>query len=455
MQNAAIAAISTAQAPGGIGVIRLSGEGAPQIADRVFVSRMGTLEQAPGYTALYGKIVDENGEKLDEAVALRFCAPHSFTGEDVVEFSCHGGLVILQRVLAAVLAAGARPAGPGEFTRRAFCNGKMDLTEAEAVMQMISARGTQAARAALSGHDGALSRRIGGIRQRLLEVASHLAAWADYPDDDIPQVTDDFLRENLCAVQQELQQLLLTFDAGRVLREGVDTVIVGRPNAGKSTLMNRLTGTQRSIVTEIAGTTRDVVEETVQLGQVLLRLSDTAGIRDTDDPVEKIGVQRAREKFSQAELILMVFDASQELNDEDRQLMAMSEGKPHVAVVNKTDLCEKIDKKYIKSKNQHIVYISAQSGEGMQQLEQEILRVLHAAELNPGEGILYTERQRQDASHCLSAVEEAQGALQSGMTLDAVTVSVEAAVDALLELTGERATTAVVDEVFAHFCVGK
>ena len=247
----------------------------------------------------------------------------------------------------------------------------------------------------------------------------------------------------------------MTFDAGRVLREGVDTVIVGRPNAGKSTLMNRLTGTQRSIVTEIAGTTRDVVEETVQLGQVLLRLSDTAGIRDTDDPVEKIGVQRAREKFSQAELILMVFDASQELNDEDRQLMAMSEGKPHVAVVNKTDLCEKIDKKYIESKNQHIVYISAQSGEGMQQLEQEILRVLHAAELNPGEGILYTERQRQDASHCLSAVEEAQGALQSGMTLDAVTVSVEAAVDALLELTGERATTAVVDEVFAHFCVGK
>ena len=450
-----IAAIATAQAPGGIGVIRISGPQAADIASRVFHSRRGDIRDIPGYTALFGWVEDQNGDKADEAIALRFRAPHSFTGEDVVELSCHGGLVILQQVLAAVLAAGAAPAGPGEFTRRAYCNGKMDLAEAEAVMQMISARGTQAARAALSGHDGALSRKIGALRQELLLIASHLAAWADYPDDDVPQITEGFLEEHLTTVENDLRRLLSTFDAGRVLREGVDTVIVGRPNAGKSTLMNRLTGTERSIVTEVAGTTRDVVEETVQLGQVLLRLSDTAGIRETDDPVEKIGVQRAREKFASAELIFLVFDASQELNDEDRQLLTMSEGLPSIAILNKTDLEEKIDKEYIGSKNKRIVYISARSGDGMQELEQAILETLHASELNPGEGILYTERQRQDVSRCLQAVEEAKGALQAGMTLDAVTVSVEAAVDALLELTGEKATIAVVDEVFSHFCVGK
>lgn len=459
-QNAsAIAAISTAQAPGGIGVIRISGPGARLIAGRVFLSARGQkIEEISGYTALYGWVCrfgSEPEERIDEAVATVFLAPHSYTGEDVVELSCHGGLYLLRRVLDSVLAAGASPAGPGEFTRRAFLNGKMDLTQAESVMQLIGAQGSQALRTARAGREGALYCRIQGSREQLLNLAAHLSAWADYPEDDIPQLDEGSLKKSLQDVQDDLTRLLEQFDAGRVLREGVDTVIVGRPNVGKSTLMNLLAGCERSIVTEYAGTTRDIVEETVLLGGVPLRLADTAGLRETDDPVESIGVDRAKDRLNTAQLVLAVFDSSSSLTEEDQQLIDRLAGTPAVAVINKNDLNSKIDIQYIIDKFQQYVYISAKSGDGLIELQEAVEQLLHTADLNPSEGILFTERQRDTARRAKERLQEAMEALSSGMTLDAVTVSVEGAVSALLELTGERATNEIVDTVFAHFCVGK
>lgn len=455
----AIAAISTAQAPGGIGVIRISGPGARQIAGRVFVSARGQkIEEIPGYTALYGWVCrfgSQPEERIDEAVATVFVAPHSYTGEDVVELSCHGGLYLLRRVLDSVLAAGASPAGPGEFTRRAFLNGKMDLTQAESVMQLIGAQGGQALRTARAGREGTLYRRIQGSREQLLTIAAHLSAWADYPEEDIPQLDESSLKDSLQSVQDDLIRLLDQFDAGRVLREGVDTVIVGRPNVGKSTLMNLLAGCERSIVTEYAGTTRDIVEETVLLGGVPLRLADTAGLRETDDPVESIGVDRAKDRLNTAQLVLAVFDSSSPLTEEDQELISRLSGTPAVAVINKSDLKQEIDIKYINDKFQQYVYISARSGDGLAELQQAVEQLLHTADLNPSEGILFTERQRDTARRARECLEEAMDALTGGMTLDAVTVSVESAVSALLELTGERATNEIVDTVFAHFCVGK
>ncbi len=450
-----IAAISTPQAPGGIGIVRISGPQAREIANKVFLAKRGkTLEQTKGYTALYGKVHDGQ-EDIDEAIALNYVAPASFTGEDVVELSCHGGLYIMRRVLKAVFAAGAVPAAPGEFTRRAFLNGKIGLTEAESVMQLISAQGEQAAKVALAGHDGALEKKIIKIRELLIGTAAHLSAWADYPEDDIPQVNTQALEDTLITAKGEIQRLLSQFDAGRAIREGINTVIAGRPNVGKSTLMNLLSGCERSIVTEYAGTTRDVVEDTVILGGVPLHLSDTAGIHLTDDPIEKIGVDRARGRVREAQLVLAVFDSSKKLNDEDRELISVIEGSPSVAVINKSDLPTKIDISYISNNFKHIVYISAISGDGLLELKDAVANLLQTAQINPAEGILFTERQRDAARQAGECISEALMAVESGVTLDAVTVSVEGAISALLELTGERATEAVVDSVFSHFCVGK
>lgn len=454
-EGSTIAAISTAQAPGGIGIVRISGPEARQIANRVFYSKSGKkLEELKGYHALFGKVFDQNGE-IDEAVALNFRAPSSFTGEDVVELSCHGGLVILRRLLQAILQSGAKPAGPGEFTRRAFLHGKMGLTEAESVMQLVCAQGEQAAKIALAGKEGALEKRIRSIRKKLLDATSHLAAWADYPEDDVPRVSEEELRKTLFAVRSELSVLLRQFDAGKALREGVETVIAGRPNVGKSTLMNLLSGCERSIVTQYAGTTRDVVEETVLLGGIPLRLADTAGIRRTDNPVESIGVERAMDRVQSAQLVLAVFDSSQSLTEEDRDLIDTVMGRNSVAVINKSDLPQKIDYLYIKEKISQIVFISALSGKGLQSLEDAVIQILGTSGLNPADGILFTERQRDAARRTFDSVEEALEALDSGITLDAVTVSLDDAVNALLELTGERATEAVVNSVFEKFCVGK
>ncbi len=455
MNEYTIAAISTAQGQGGIGVIRISGNDAINIADSVFVSVSGRkLCDLEGYRASYGK-VQENSEMIDEVVAIVYRAPHSYTGENIVELCCHGGLFVTREVLRAVLSAGATLAEPGEFTKRAFLNGKMDLSEAQAVMDIISAQSKQAARTALSQRTGALSNKIFDIKSQLVSIAGHLAAWADYPEEDIPEVSSENILEKIKDIKGIISKLINEYSAGQAILHGIDTVIAGRPNVGKSTLMNLLSGFEKSIVTNIPGTTRDVVEETVIVGDVTLRLSDTAGIRDTENIVEKIGVDRTKERISSCSLILAVFDSSEELDSEDLKLLDSIEGIPSIAIINKTDLENKIDLKYIESKIKSIVRISAKTGEGKKELEETIAEVTGTKNFDPCSGILSTERQRSAAVKALCALEDAENTLFSGFSFDAVTVCIEEAIDALLQLTGENVADAVVDDVFHSFCVGK
>lgn len=460
MEERTIAAISTAIAPGGIGIVRISGKNAIAIADRIFKAVSGkALSSLSGYHAAFGSVYAEKEKeafsKIDDAVALVFRGPKSYTGEDTVELSCHGGLFVTKKLLQAVLQAGASPAQPGEFTKKAFLNGKMDLTQAESVMQIISASGEQAAKEAVAGSEGALSRRISKMKEDLFALDAHLTAWADFPEEGIPEVDEKELSTELAKHVENMEQLLTGYEQGKILREGVFTVIAGKTNAGKSTLMNLLSGCERSIVTHYAGTTRDVVEETVILGEVPLRLADTAGIRDTQDPVEQIGVQRSFSHLESAQLVFAVFDGSRRMDENDRRLLKILNPKTTVAIINKTDLILEIEVDIIKDAFTETVMISAQTGEGLPALQQAAERLLGTGNFDPTAGTLYTQRQKTDAQEAHACLIEACNALHAGFTLDAVTVCVEGALDALTRLTGERVSDTVIDEVFERFCVGK
>ncbi|MBR3551828.1 MAG: tRNA uridine-5-carboxymethylaminomethyl(34) synthesis GTPase MnmE [Clostridia bacterium] len=453
--SATVAAISTPQAAGGLGVIRISGDDAIAVADRLFVpTGPRRLIELPGYRAAHGKLVFA-GETVDEVVALVFRAPKSYTGENVVELTCHGGLFVLKKVLRAVLASGAVPAGPGEFTRRAFLNGKLDLTEAEAVMRLIEAQGDAGARAALTQLDGALSKKIAALRSRLVAISAQLGAWVDYPDDEIDELENGRILATLEEVRSGLKQLLDHFDAGAAITQGVETAIIGKPNVGKSALMNLLSGYGKSIVTDIAGTTRDVVEETVRLGSLVLHLADTAGIHDTADLVEQIGVDRAKQRVARAGLVLAVFDMSAPLDAADDAILSLCSGRRTIAVLNKTDLPQRADDARIRAKIACCVPQCAKTGDGLAALEAAAADLLGTADVDTGEAMLSTERQRKDAETALALVAQTMDDLNAGMTLDAVNVSIDGAIEALLSLTGERVSDVVLDEVFASFCVGK
>lgn len=450
-----IAAIATGQAAGGIGIVRISGENALFVADRIFKTVSGLkLNTLSGYKAAFGTVfLDE--KPLDEAIATVFRAPKSYTGEDVVEISCHGGLYVTKQVLRAALQNGAVPAEAGEFTKRAFLNGKLDLAKAEAVMQLISAQGEQARAASFNTLEGALSREIAAVSADLKSVSASLAAWVDYPDEEIDDLSDDAIARSIDKAIRALQALLARFDSGKVILNGVDTAIVGKPNVGKSTLMNVLVGAEKSIVTDIAGTTRDIVEETVTVGNVVLRLSDTAGLRDTTDTVERIGVERARKKIENAALVLALFDNSVPLTDADRDLFALCKGKKAIAVVNKTDLHGAWDTKILDTVFNNTVYISAKENTGVENLEKAIEETLGTAEFDPSAATLMNERQYACCLAALESLFEAKSAQDSGLTRDAVNVSIDAAIESLDMLTGEKATESVVNEIFSRFCVGK
>ncbi|NLP48451.1 MAG: tRNA uridine-5-carboxymethylaminomethyl(34) synthesis GTPase MnmE [Clostridiales bacterium] len=450
-----IAAIATPRAAGGIGIVRVSGKDAPAIADKIFKAKSGKLpSQSEGYRAHYGKVFSKE-RALDEAICLVFRAPHSYTGEDTVEFHCHGGLYITQSVLRAALDAGAFPAAAGEFTKRAYLNGRLSLDRAEAVMSLISAQGEQAAQAALTALEGSLAGEIKTVADELIAAAAKLNAWVDFPDEEIEDTDPERLKAVFKSALDKLQGLLDSYDLGRAVTNGVETAIVGRPNVGKSTLMNLLTGYDKSIVTDYAGTTRDIVEETVNLGPLVLRLADTAGLRPTDDPVEKIGVDRALKRIERSSLILAVFDGSDSLTPEDKALLSKCAGKPTIAVINKTDLDRNLDLDYIRKTIGTLVEISASQGWGVEALTKAVEDLLGTADFDAGAAILANERQRQCVLRAANNLSEALQGLESGMTLDAVAFSNEAAIEALLELSGEKVSDAVVNEIFSNFCVGK
>ena len=455
MENRTIAAIATPNAPGGIGIVRISGEKALEIASRIFRPVSGkALTESKGYRAYFGDVYDNN-EKIDEAVCLVFRAPSSYTGEDTAEISCHGGLYLTKRVLRAALDAGAFPAEAGEFTKRAFLNGKLDLAAAESVMSLIGASGKQAATAALNTLDGNLSREIRKCADDIIGICASLAAWVDYPDEDIEDTEAGDMLPIFEKTKSALSDIIRRYDCGRAVTDGIDAVIVGKPNVGKSTLMNMLTGFERSIVTDIAGTTRDVVEEKIVLGEIIMRVADTAGIRETENVVENIGVNLAKRRLERAELVLAVFDSSVPLNNDDLDIIEQCKNKKAIALLNKSDLPMTADRKIIDENFPYTVELSASTGEGRDALENAVASIFRTNEFNPNSACLTSERQRLCCVNAINHIDEAISALQMGVTLDAVNVCADCAIDALLELTGDRATSAVVDEVFSRFCVGK
>lgn len=450
-----IAAVATGNAAGGLGVIRISGEKAIETADKVFKPQDGSsLSDLKGYRAKFGSIVFD-GETFDDAVALVFRAPKSYTGEDVVELSVHGGLFIVEKTLEAVFAAGAVPAEAGEFTKRAFLNGKMDLTQAESVADLISAQGETAAKASYNALQGALSNKINGVLESLTDCSASMAAWVDYPDEEIPELDDNTLADTLKRASEALKVLLKTYENGQAMIQGIDTAIVGRPNAGKSTLMNLLSGRDKSIVTTVEGTTRDVVEDTVRLGDLVLHLNDTAGLRKSGDEVESIGIERAYQKMESAMLVLPVFDSSRPLNADDIDLINKCKNKRTVAIINKTDLPLAADISRITEAFENCVFISARNCRNTAVLEKAIKEALGTTDFDASAPLLANQRQKLCCQKALEDINEAALCVESGITRDAVNVLIDDAIDELLSLTGKKATAEVVNNIFSKFCVGK
>lgn len=451
-----IAAVATPDAIGGISVIRISGEKSLEIADKIFKNYAGKApSQMDGYTCAYGQIINDNNEKIDDVVLTVFRNPKSYTGEDVVEVSCHGGRYITKKILRMIYKYGAEPAQGGEFTKRAFLNGKMSLTQAEAVMDIISSGGESQLRYANALKDGAVFRRINKIKESLINILADLAAWADFPEEDVPEVKPEVLGVQIDRVVKDLIKTLDTYDHGRIVREGINTVICGKPNVGKSTLMNCLSGYQRSIVTDIAGTTRDIIEENVRIGELTLRLSDTAGIRETDDIIESMGVDIAYKKIDEADLIFAVFDSTAELEPKDFEIIEKLKNKNCIAVINKIDGETKIDKDFIYSNFKNIVEISAKNDEGIERLQKILEDMFLYDKSEASDGIIANERQKNCIEKALSNTIEAKTILENGEMLDAVTVMLDSAADNLMELTGEKSSEKVIDDVFSRFCVGK
>ncbi len=465
-----IAAIAAGgNVPCAIGVVRVSGPDCFRLCGQVFRASkpFGELEARK---MVLGEVLDAQGRIIDRGLAVRFPAPHSYTGEDCAEIHCHGAPVVLREVLEALFAAGARLAGAGEFTKRAFLNGQLDLTQAEAVIDLIDAESAAAARNAAAQLDGGLRRRLEPVQDALLEITSRFYAVVDYPDEDIEDVRPEEITAALQEAESRLAALLNTCRRGRVLKRGVRTAIVGLPNAGKSSLLNVLAGYDRAIVTDVPGTTRDTVEETVLCGGVLLRLIDTAGLRETEDLVEQQGVERSRRAMESADLILMVSDdaveeahCSREYREEFRRLLREVGGcqTPWIFVASKRDLsgrtseaARRIDGD-ARNRPAACVSLSALTGEGLEELETAVAALFPAGDPAESGGLLTDQRQEEAAGRAREAVCRALEALQDGLTPDAILTDAEEALDALGELTGRTAREEIVERIFSRFCVGK
>ena len=455
-----IAAIATGHSPTAIGIIRVSGEGCFALCDQVFRAANGRpFPEQPSHKMVFGEMLDAESRIIDRGLAVRFPGPHSYTGEDSVEFHCHGSPVVLRELLDALFAAGARQAKAGEFTQRAFLNGRLDLTQAEAVIDLIDAETAAAARNAAAQLDGGLRRVLEPIQDSLLDITSRFYAVVDYPDEDIEDVKPEQVAEALSSAEKQLSSLLATCQRGKVLKSGVRTAIVGRPNAGKSSLLNALAGYERAIVTDIPGTTRDTVEESVLCGGVLLRLIDTAGIRDTEDVVEQKGVERSRKALESADLVLAVVDSSVPLTDEDLEVLRLAAENPRwIAVFSKCDLWD------TKAHSVGIigspapaasVTLSSVTGEGLGDLENAVAALFPAGDPKEAGSLLTDQRQEEAARRARDAVRRAKDALENGLTPDAVLTDAEEALDSLGELTGRTAKEEIVSRIFSRFCVGK
>ncbi|MDM5251048.1 MULTISPECIES: tRNA uridine-5-carboxymethylaminomethyl(34) synthesis GTPase MnmE [unclassified Lysinibacillus] len=461
MEFDTIAAISTPMGEGAIAIVRLSGDEAVAIADKIFRSPGGkSLTTKATHTIHYGHLVDPKTNEVVEEVMLSLMrGPKTFTREDVVEINCHGGLVSVNRVLKLVLTNGARLAEPGEFTKRAFLNGRIDLSQAEAVMDLIRAKTDRAMNVALGQMDGKLSRLIGDLRQALLETLAQVEVNIDYPEyDDVEEMTVPVLVEKCTWVRNEISKLLQTSSQGKILREGLSTVILGRPNVGKSSLLNSLVQENKAIVTDIAGTTRDIIEEYVNVRGVPLRLVDTAGIRETEDIVERIGVERSREALRGADLILFVLNYAEELTAEDERLFETIEAMDYIVIVNKTDLPQKIDVARVKelAGNRRVVTTSLLQEEGITELEEAIAALFFEGQIEAGD-LTYVSNARHIAllHQAQATVEDALTAAQAGVPVDMVQIDVTRTWEILGEIIGDTVQESLINQLFSQFCLGK
>ena len=453
-----IAAAATAMGSAGIGIIRISGPDAFAVLEKVFrpKNEKKVMSEQPGYTVHYGMAVD--GEQvLDEVLVMLMRGPHSYTAEDTAEIDCHGGRLVMQKILEAVLKNGARAAEPGEFTKRAFLNGRMDLSQAEAVMDLIQSKNEMALKSSLAQLKGNMRQEIEKLRAQILYEMAFVEAALDDPEHISLDGYSEELLEKMRGIAAEVERLLKSSESGRMLKEGIKTVILGKPNAGKSSLLNVLLGEERAIVTEIAGTTRDVLEEQLQLGEVSLQLLDTAGIRSTEDVVEQIGVERARKQAEDADLILYVADSSRVLDESDEEILKLLEGKKALVLLNKSDLAPVITPQIMRERTGHpVLVISAKEGAGIQELEEKIRSLFFRGEVDFNDEVLITNlRQKQalmDASKSLSMVIES---IENGMPEDFFTIDLKDAYTSLGFIIGEEIGDDLANEIFGKFCMGK
>ena len=448
-----IAAISTPHGRGGISVIRISGHDAVKIADSVFSGK--NLSAVESHTVHYG-FIKQNGETIDEVLVTVMRAPKTFTREDVVEISAHGGTVTAKRVLDALIAAGAELAEPGEFTKRAFLNGRIDLSQAEAVIDIINAENDLSRKNAVSQLEGSLSREIKEIRGSLVHLAAAMQVIIDYPDEDLADVTVDDILDTLTVCKARADKLLATADSGALIRDGIRAAIAGKPNVGKSSLLNALARYDRAIVTDVAGTTRDTIEERVDLGGVPLVLIDTAGIRETDDAVEKIGVERSRKSVEEADLVIVMLDGSRGIDNDDLEILEKTKNTKRIVLINKTDLGHGKCTDEIRKLAGTVIEISALTGEGIDRLKDEISSMYNLGELERGSGAVITNARHKSALiKASAALESGINALRADMPTDIASIDINEAIGFLGEITGETVSDDIVHDIFHSFCVGK
>lgn len=456
-----IAAISTPMGEGAIAIVRLSGPEAVQIADKIYKGPKGkTLSSVESHTIHYGHIVDRPSDRVVEEVMVSVLkAPRTFTREDVIEINCHGGIVTVNQVLQLALREGARLAEPGEFTKRAFLNGRIDLSQAEAVMDLIRAKTDRAMNVAMNQMEGRLSALVRRLRSEILETLAHVEVNIDYPEyDDVEEMTHQILVEKATAVKKEIETLLRTSEQGKILREGLSTVIIGRPNVGKSSLLNSLVHEAKAIVTDIPGTTRDVIEEYVNVRGVPLRLVDTAGIRETEDIVERIGVERSRQVLKEADLILLVLNYSEELSEEDVKLFEAVEGMDVIVILNKTDLEPKIDTERVRelANGRPVVTTSLLKEEGINDLEEAIQSLFYTGAIESGD-LTYVSNTRHITilQQAKRAIEDALSGIEQDVPIDMVQIDLTRCWELLGEIIGDSVHESLIDQLFSQFCLGK
>lgn len=459
MDTDTIASVATAIAASGIGIIRMSGDEAVEIADRVFRGKSGkSLKDYPSHTIHYGYMMDE-GEVIDEVLVMLMKAPNSYTREDTVEIDCHGGVLVMQKILETVIRHGARPAEPGEFTKRAFLNGRIDLTQAESVIDIINSKNDFALKSSVRQLRGAVLNKIRELRKKIIHETAFIESAVDDPEHYSLDGYPERLQEVVLDLKNEIQYLINTADQGRVMKEGIHTVIAGKPNVGKSSLLNLLAGSDRAIVTDIAGTTRDVLEEQVTLNGIMLNVTDTAGIHETEDRIEQIGVDKAKEYLEKADLVLYVVDSSQEITKEDCDIARMIQNKNVIILLNKSDLEQRVEKESLKKLmniSDHVVQISAKEGEGMKELSELIQKIFFSGSIMCDESLVITNVRHKNALiRTLQSLQLVLESIQNQMPEDFYSIDLMNAYQSLGTIIGESVEDDLADEIFSKFCMGK